>query len=53
MKATRHEMHKSMLDLIHLKQLWENGTQEHTEFETRAAREYARHKTREVQQQMK
>ena len=23
MKATRHEMHKSMLDLIHLKQLWE------------------------------
>ena len=45
MKATRHEMHESMLGSKHLKQEEEHkrrGAQEHVGHEARAAREHAR-----------
>ena len=41
MKATRHEMHQGKSGLKHVKQV---------RFEVRAAREYTRYKTREVQE---
>ena len=48
MKATRHEIHKRMLETVEASE--GRGVEEYIEFEVWAAQEHARHKTSEVQQ---